>query len=137
MNESIDEIIPRPRLVGPGRKEREYQARISALERERAEAGAAARKLERELEVAERVERGSMRLVDRLETALAVETKRAATADTGQKQLLLALGALQRENELLRERVAALSAPAQARLAAPRKRPWWRRFIRQSPPRRA
>ena len=100
------------RVVGPGRRERAYQQELVEARREREAARSEARVLaerasarERELALAERVERGSQRRLDRLEDAL-------ATAEQREKRLALTLGALQRETELLRARLAG--APALA-----------------------
>ena len=108
------ECVLVPRRVGPGRVERGYQRRIEALEqareREAARREGLAHELERargELEVSARLERGLQRLADRLE-------ERVETAAQREKRLILALGALQKENELLRERLALRAAPAAA-----------------------
>ncbi len=123
-------LVPAARVVGPGRRERRYLERIADL-RERVEATerdlqASGRELEtrsrelataagrlqereRELEVSARVERGAARYVDRLEQRLDREREAARQLEQAQKRLALALGAVQRENELLRERLAALA----------------------------
>ncbi|MBM3989510.1 MAG: hypothetical protein FJ298_00735 [Planctomycetes bacterium] len=100
----------RPRVVGPGRREQGYLDQIERLEarrvqaeREREAAQAQRQRLAGELEWSARVERGSVRRAERLEGEL-------RTSEEAQKRLLLALGAVQRENELLRQRVDALSA---------------------------
>lgn len=96
------ELIPaaaRPRPVGPGRKERAYQARIAAAERE--------------LETARLLERGSNRLLDRLE-------REAAEARRMERRLSFALGALQAQNLALQAQVRELSAAEHERPAAPR-----------------
>ena len=106
-------IVLEPRAIGPGRIERGYQLRIAELEREvtqaselrsAAELGLASSQgqllgLRGELEVASRLERGLQRHADKLE-------QRLDTAEQREKRLVLALGALQKENELLRERLA-------------------------------
>ncbi|MBK7877248.1 MAG: hypothetical protein IPJ77_16145 [Planctomycetes bacterium] len=122
--EPVFELVPvapgaaaRPRVVGPGRKEREYLARAAELERELARRA-------RELELAALCERGTRRAADRLERRLAEREAETARLDAEQKRLLVALGALQRENELLRERLALTEGPrAAARLPAPVERP--------------
>jgi hypothetical protein len=128
------------RRVGPGRIERGYLARIEGLESARS----AERERERELEldlarsrgelaVAERLEHGLQRLLDRQEERLEVAAQR-------EKRLALALGAVQRENELLRGKlelgagvtdgpVALLPARREPR-AAPRRGLWGRLFGR-------
>ena len=97
------EIQPAPRVVGPGRRERAYLARVASLERE--------------IETVSLVERGSARRLDRMERKLAATREAAlaahAAAEQREKRLILALGALQRESEILREKLAlALPAPA-------------------------
>src|SRR5690349_11729320 len=92
------------RIVGPGRRERAYQERVGSLERE--------------LEAASLVERGSARRLDRMERKLDAVREAALDLEQKEKRLILALGALQRENELLRERLAlALPAPRRSLLA--------------------
>jgi len=108
----------RPRVVGPGRREQGYLEQIERLEaqrtqaeREREAAEAQRLRLAGELEWSARVERGSVRRAERLEDEL-------RTSEEAQKRLLLALGAVQRENELLRRRVDALSASPVPQLEA-------------------
>ena len=128
--ESQDLLVPfpRPRPVGPGRIELGLRQRVEeAVARER-EARELAAARERELELLVRIERGSQRRLDRLEEA--AQAAQAALEEAGQREnrLILALGALQRENELLRERAALAAAPRSA-LPAGRRRPsWWRRL---------
>ena len=113
------EIVPhapppfaRPRIVGPGRRERAYLERQQALQAEIAA-------YEREIETISLVERGSARRLDRMERKLAAVREAVAALDQKEKRLILALGALQRENELLRERLAlALPAPAKRGILA-------------------
>lgn len=102
----VVEIVPAPRpgpvrVVGPGRRERGYLERLAALEAELA-------RERRALEAAELLERGSTRRLDRLEEQ--------------RGRLLVTLGALQRENELLRSHLA---------LPAPR-RSIWDRLLRRA-----
>jgi len=92
------------RVVGPGRRERGYLAQLERLRRRAARLGGA-------LEVSQRVERGCQRRLDRLEDEL-------RDAHRAHKRLALALGALQRENELLRGR--ALEPGQRARRLARR-----------------
>lgn len=117
--EPVVELVPvaRPRVVGPGRKERAYLARQAELERELARRA-------REIELAGLCERGAQRAADRLERALADRTAESARLEADGKRLLVALGALQRENELLRERLGLAEGPrAVAALPAPVARP--------------
>jgi hypothetical protein len=127
---------PPPRVVGPGRRERQYQQRVAALERDvelRAQELAlraqevALRDQElalrtRELEVSALVERGAVRAATKLEHKLADAGAAAEKLQQAQNRLLVALGALQRENELLRDRLALATAPRGA-LAARTARP--------------
>jgi hypothetical protein len=86
------------KLVGPGRKERAYLGRVAELERE--------------IETISLVERGSARRLDRMEKKLAATREAALALEQQEKRLILALGALQRENEILREKLALqLQAP--------------------------
>ena len=93
------------KLVGPGRKERAYLAQVAALERE--------------VETIGLVERGSARRLDRMERKLAATREAALVAqrdgEQKEKRLILALGALQRENELLREKLALQLPPPKRR----------------------
>jgi hypothetical protein len=132
------ELTPRPaarmRVVGPGRRERAYLERVRELEQRSDLLG-------RELDVSRRLERGCQRLIDRLEDRADADRERLAEAEQAQKRLVLALGALQRDNELLRERLA-LAGPAPARLssgdratsraAARRRRTWLDRLLGRS-----
>lgn len=118
----------RPRVVGPGRREQGYREQILRLEAERARALAEQARLGEQLEWSGRVERGSQRRAERLEGEL-------RASEEAQKRLLLALGAVQRENELLRQRVDALAAApvaqlesgARGRAKAPRS--FWKRVF--------
>jgi chromosome segregation ATPase len=122
-----------PRVVGPGRRERSYLERIETLQVQRASDERRLARLAGELEASERVERGCQKHIDRLEKRLDDERSRTREAEAVQKRLLVALGAVQRENELLREQLAAhLSLPGVAsrpaarlagRLREPRPRP--------------
>ncbi|MCC7013458.1 MAG: hypothetical protein IT454_12915 [Planctomycetes bacterium] len=136
MNLRVHELTPAPRVVGPGRRERAYLERTAELERAQAEAARALERLTRELDIAERIERGSARLVDRLEAAVAGERELKLRAEEAQKRLLLALGAVQRDNQALRSEVARLEARARA-LPEPLARPRGlaRLFSRRSAPR--
>ncbi len=124
--EPIVVIVPQaasgtvPRVVGPGRRERTYLARVTELERE--------------VELAGLVERGSVRRLDKLEGALDEQRREAQALAQREKRMVLALGALQRENELLHERLALASRPplalARARAAAQaRDRGFWSKLF--------
>jgi hypothetical protein len=104
--------------VGPGRRERGYLERIAALETTSARAATDARRQADELrfaraalELGQRVERGCQRRLDRLEERLDRREQELAQAHRSHKGMALALGALQRENELLRQRLASLPEP--------------------------
>jgi len=121
--EPVRVLVPQARRVGPGRIELGYQRRIEELARAATEEGALRRAAERELDSAQgrlqgaeraldtaaRLERGLQRLADRLEDRL-------ETAAQREKRLILALGSLQKENELLRERLALGSGAGKAAL---------------------
>jgi hypothetical protein len=91
---------PAPRVVGPGRRELAYLARVAELERE--------------VDLASLVERGSTRRLDRMEGALDEKRREAEALAQREKRMILALGALQRENEILHERLALASRPRPA-----------------------
>jgi hypothetical protein len=103
------------KVVGPGRRERGWREEVGRLDRRLEQAG-------RELETARLVERGSQRLLDRVEEELVRERGELGRLRQAQARLVLAMGALQRENEALRGRVALLDAP-------PRRRAWWARLL--------
>jgi hypothetical protein len=118
-SEPIVVLVPAPRLsaprvVGPGRREREYLEKVGGLQASLAERS-------RALEAAALVERGSVRRLDRMERKL--EAVGEALVAQGQKEhrLILALGALQRENELLREKLALGSGGRRVRALPPRR----------------
>ena len=109
------------RVVGPGRRERAYVQQIEALDHKLADA-------DQKLELARLVERGSQRLLDRIEADLERKRKEAGELRPAQSRLVLSLGAVQAQNEALRaenqalrERVALLDAPA--------KSSWWARLL--------
>ncbi len=110
--ERIYEIVPAVRVVGPGKRERAYLEKLAVL-------GA-------ELEAAALVERGSARRLDRMETKL-LAVREAAEAEVQKShRLILALGSLQRENELLREKLSLeLATPA----LLPPRRSWLARLF--------
>ena len=66
--------------------------------------------LARELETSQLVERGSQKLLDRLEGLARDERAAREALEQREKRLILCLGGLQRENELLRERLALAGA---------------------------
>lgn len=109
------------RVTGPGRLERSYQRRIESLRGEVERRSKAVAHMARQLEIAGIVERGTGRLADRVERDLDVARQRAS-------RLLVALGALQKENEGLRGELAQAQTRL-ARLEAPRPAPWWRRLL--------
>lgn len=126
-------VLPaaRPRVIGPGRREQGYREQVLRLEAERQRVEHERGRLAQELEWSARVERGSVRRSERLESEL-------RASEEAQKRLLLALGAVQRENELLRQKVAALGAAATPRLEsrsgaraarAPTSKPFWGRWF--------
>jgi len=90
------ELVPgaRPRPVGPGRKERAYLERIEAAERE--------------LETSRLLERGTNRLLDRLE-------RESVEARAMERKLSFALGALQAQNRALQAQNRALLAQVEGR----------------------
>lgn len=93
------------RVVGPGRRERAYQDRITGLETEREAADQARAGLRAEVEMARLVERGTGRLVDRLELALEQGQVELGEVRNQGHRLMVALGALQRENRGLRAEI--------------------------------
>lgn len=109
---SATRTIPRPRVVGPGRRERGYCTRIEALDRALARA-------EAELDVSRLIERGTERYVDRVETERARERAALETERQRTCRLALAVGALQRETERLRDEVRRLESRTSAPLLAP------------------
>lgn len=109
------------RVVGPGRRERTYQRRVSELESEVDRRASALATLRRELEVTALVERGTGRWADRIEGQLDGARQQA-------NRLLVTLGALQRENETLRAELDTARGRL-ARLEAPAPRRGWRRVF--------
>ena len=107
-----------PRVVGPGRLERRYRERVSDLEQDLEREAGRARALVRELETSQLVERGSQRLLDRLEGLARDERAAREALEQREKRLILCLGGLQRENELLRERLALAGPGAPRAIAA-------------------
>jgi hypothetical protein len=120
MREDPGTLRPRARVVGPGRRERAYVARIGELERRLGRA-------DRELELAALVERGATRWLDRAEREL--DRTRAERS-----RLLVVLGALQRDNERLAERARALETRAAA-LEAPARAGFLARLLGRAAPR--
>ncbi|HJM57725.1 MAG TPA: hypothetical protein QF446_10400 [Planctomycetota bacterium] len=88
------ELTPRLRIVGPGRRERQYIANVERLERE-------ALKKDSALEAATLVERGTERYVDRLEHERVADRERLQEVQAQGNRLLVAMGAMQKENERL------------------------------------
>jgi len=123
-----------PRVVGPGRRERGYWKRLAALGalaergRQRAqELELELRHSHRALKTSQRIERGCQRRLDRMEDRLERREAELGEAHRAHKRLSLALGAVQREVELLRERLS-LAPRGQERLSGNRPRSLWERF---------
>lgn len=112
------------RVVGPGRMERGYVERIRFLEEE-AEVRA------RSLDTAALVERGSMHLLDRMERQLDSEEEALERERAASRRVCVMLGALQRDNEVLREELESAKGQL-ARLEAPRKRTLVQRLLGRS-----
>jgi septal ring factor EnvC (AmiA/AmiB activator) len=119
---SEGEPVVELRVVGPGRVERDHRRRIAELEIEVQAADRRSEALEtaldlayKDLESAQLLERGSQRLCDRLEAEL--DRARAERDDLRQSERRLSalVGALQRENELLQERLSPPQLPAARR----------------------
>jgi hypothetical protein len=104
------------RVIGPGRRERDYQERIGALE-------GSLDGLYRALDQAALVERGTSRFADRIEAELEATRDRETTARHQLHRTLVLLGAAQSEVENLR---AALTAATRRALPKPvERRPTW------------
>jgi hypothetical protein len=104
------------RVVGPGRREREYQERIGALE-------GSLDGLNRALDEASLVARGTGRIADRLEAELAAARTRETEARQQLHRTLVLLGSAQHEVEGLRAVLASASRKALAAAVEPR--PTW------------
>ena len=131
--ERVVEIVPQPRrtpvrVVGPGRRERAYLEKLARLESDLCANEAARVALARSLETAALIERGSTRRLDRLEREVEDGEERRRALEQEEHRLILALGALQRENEILREKLALLAARAPSR-ALPDRRSFWSRLL--------
>jgi len=122
-SEKTVELIPQvplaPRVVGPGRRERSYITRLENLQQRLAGATREQVQAQRELETSVRLERGCQRLIDRMEVSWSEDRGRLDEAQRQQKRLILSMGALQRENELLRERLELAAAPVERLGAGP------------------
>lgn len=124
------EIVPSPppRVVGPGRRERDYLKRVARLEDLLQYERDRQKLIERELETSVQVERGAQRRLDRVEDRLDKSQQR-------ERRLATLVGALQRDNELLRQRVLELEAASVPRLTAgpatatPARRGFWARVF--------
>lgn len=114
-----------PRIKGPGRLELAYQRRIADLEEGLAAEERQGRRARRELDVARLVERGTGRLADRLEAESVQQRSDLEAARSQGHRLMVALGALQQENEALRGELEA----ARRQLAAPPRRGLWQRLL--------
>jgi hypothetical protein len=97
------------RVTGPGRRERDYQDRIQRLETNLDNG-------QREVECMHLVERGTQRLLDRMEHDSDRTREELADQRKLERRLVLTLGALQRENELLRNQLAFPDQPLAPRL---------------------
>ena len=125
--------VPVPlRVIGPGRFERGYLQRLAGLAGELEMVREDERRLanglregKAALEMSLRVERGCQRRMDRLELRLEERTQALLASERQHKRLLLALGSMQRENELLRAQLPLTLAgrPQAALSAAPGDRP--------------
>jgi hypothetical protein len=125
----VVEIVPVPRLtvprpIGPGRRERAYLARVARLEselaRSEADRGDATQREEqalRELELASLLERGAERRLDRVEVELARERAELERREQREHRLILALGALENENQRLVQALQRLES--KERIALP------------------
>lgn len=105
------ELTPRLRIIGPGRRERQYIENIEQLEREALVKDSA-------LDAATLVERGTERYVDRIEQERAADRERLQEVQAQGNRLLVAMGAMQKENERLvgelqraTNRIAAAQTP--------------------------
>ena len=117
------------RVVGPGRRERAYLKRLEAMGGQAERTRRRAQELEQELrhsrlalDTSRRVEKGCQRRLDRMEERLERRESELSEAHQAHKRLSLALGAMQREVEILRER-------AQVRLPGPAHLSLWERLI--------
>ncbi|MEO2164259.1 MAG: hypothetical protein ABGY29_17210 [bacterium] len=105
------ELTPRLRIVGPGRRERQYVASIEQLEREALEKDSA-------LIAATLIERGTERYVERIEQERIADRKQLQEVQAQGNRLLVAMGSMQKENERLvgelqraNNRIAAAQTP--------------------------
>lgn len=103
-------VTPRPplRVTGPGRRERAYLERIEHLESD-------LKSGQREVECMQLVERGTQRLLDRMEHDADRARDELAEQRKLERRLVLTLGALQRENELLRSQLESLPGGEEVR----------------------
>ncbi len=116
----------RLRVIGPGRFERGYLQRLAGLAGELEMVRESERRLAESLregksalEMSLRVERGCQRRMDRLEIRLEDRTQALLESERQHKRLLLVLGSMQRENELLRSQLPlTLAGSPQAGLSA-------------------
>lgn len=112
-----------PRVVGPGRRERTYITRLENLQERLAGATEEHVQIKRELDTSVRLERGCQRLIDRMEVSWSEDRGRLDETQRQQKRLILSMGALQRENELLQERLELAAAPLERLAEAPAPEP--------------
>jgi hypothetical protein len=135
--------IGAPRLVGPGRRERAYLERVAALERElaridaqRTELEDRERRLAVELEMVSLLERGSERRLNRAERTLSETQAEIRLREQREHRLILALGALQNENQRLSRKLESLRAADRPALGPRREtqergRRGWRALVRR------
>lgn len=109
------------RVVGPGRRERDYQERIGALE-------GSLDGLHRALDQVALLERGTSRIADRLEAELEGTRARETEARHQLHRTLVLLGAAQREVEGLREALSTATRRALPRTPEPRAT-WFARLL--------
>lgn len=113
------------RVIGPGRQERQLRGQIESLEGELALANEHQAHAERSLEVAQLVERGTARFVDRVENEIELAHQQI-------RRLATALGALTAENETLHAQLGTQRRLVQRLESAERSKPRrsWRRWFR-------
>lgn len=126
----------RVRVVGPGRVERGYRETIEALDGQIETLDGQIEALDGELAgvrgelaTARLVERGSQRLIDRIEEDLGRQRGENRELRQAQARLAVGLGALQTENEALRGECEALRRRVALLDAPPTRRSWFARLF--------